>query len=323
MKISIALASYNGEKFIKDQLDSFLSQTRLPDELIITDDCSSDRTGEIVSQFADKAPFDVVFFRNEKNLGYCGNFNAALMKTTGDLVFLSDQDDVWFPEKIETVVRLAEQSPDALVIMNDAELTDGDLNSVGLTKIGQIRSAGIGLDAFVMGCCCAVRRELLDICMPIGKGFKSHDRWLVNFADSLGGKLVDTTVLQYYRRHELNESQFMANRTTKIGRWDFFIQTVERLLSKERRNNQRNYLVQLKIFVSGIERALERDKSRFGQKLENLLVKKQREISEMEDRNLIRDKPFVPRFWASLRYWLRGGYAESSGVKSLIRDILG
>lgn len=142
MKISIAMASYNGEKYIKGQLDSFLAQTRLPDELIITDDCSTDRTEVIVREFEEVAPFKVIFHRNEKNLGYCGNFNAALMKTTGDIVFLSDQDDVWFPEKIETMVGLAEKNPDMLVLMNDTELTDGDLNSVGLTKLGQIKSAG-------------------------------------------------------------------------------------------------------------------------------------------------------------------------------------
>lgn len=77
-----------------------MAQTRLPDELIITDDCSTDNIEEIVKEFAETAPFTVVFHRNEKNLGYCGNFNAALMKTIGDLVFLSDQDDVWFPEKL-------------------------------------------------------------------------------------------------------------------------------------------------------------------------------------------------------------------------------
>jgi len=142
MKISIAMATYNGAQYLEAQLQSFVDQTRPPDELIITDDCSTDGTADIVYEFAKTAPFEVVFCRNEKNLGYCGNFNAALMQTTGDLVFLSDQDDVWFPEKIAYIAEVAERNPEMLVVMNDAALTDGGLNEVGLTKIGQIRSAG-------------------------------------------------------------------------------------------------------------------------------------------------------------------------------------
>jgi len=160
MKISIAMATYNGARYLKAQLQSFIDQTRQPDELIITDDCSTDEIETIVRDFAQTAPFKVLFSRNEQNLGYCGNFNAALMKTTGGLVFLSDQDDVWFPEKIEHMIGVAERHPEALVMMNDAALTDEALNEVGLTKMGQIRSAGISMDGFVMGCCCGIQREL-------------------------------------------------------------------------------------------------------------------------------------------------------------------
>ena len=99
LRISIAMSTYNGGKYLQEQLDSFLAQTSLPDELVITDDCSTDNTLEIIQAFAAMAPFEVRWEQNEKNLGYTGNFNQALMKTTGDLVFLSDQDDVWFPEK--------------------------------------------------------------------------------------------------------------------------------------------------------------------------------------------------------------------------------
>ena len=81
------MARYNGAQYLKAQLQSFVDQTRQPYELIITDDCSSDQTETIAREFAKAAPFKVEFYRNEKNLGYCRNFNAALMKTTGDLVF--------------------------------------------------------------------------------------------------------------------------------------------------------------------------------------------------------------------------------------------
>lgn len=252
MRISIAMATYNGAQYITEQLQSFVDQTRQPDEVIITDDCSTDETESIVRKFAETAPFEVVFSKNEKNLGYCGNFNAALMKSTGGLVFLSDQDDVWFPEKIEHMVSVSERNPTALVVMNDAALTDGDLKEVGLTKVGQIRSAGMSLDSFVMGCCCAVRRELLDFCMPIPHGMKGHDNWLVELAGSLNAKVVDIRVLQYYRRHESNESQFIANRTTKVTRTDVFILSLRNLFQKDSATQIAARLSQLVIFADGV-----------------------------------------------------------------------
>ena len=163
MKISIAMATYNGVKNIEAQLQSFITQTHLPDELVVADDASTDSTVAQLEAFAKYAPFPVIIVRNRKNLGYAGNFNVALDKTMGDIVFLSDQDDVWYPT-VNSVHMLAhaKQKPDYLIYMNDAELTDGNLNSVNLTKYGQIKSSGLPDESFVMGCCCAIRRELLD-----------------------------------------------------------------------------------------------------------------------------------------------------------------
>ena len=113
------MATYNGEKYLKEQLDSFVQQTRQPDELVVTDDCSTDGTLGLLKAFAKTAPFDMAVHQNQRNYGYCGNFNQASMRTGGDLVFLSDQDDVWFPEKVERMARAAEDNPAALVLMND------------------------------------------------------------------------------------------------------------------------------------------------------------------------------------------------------------
>jgi glycosyltransferase involved in cell wall biosynthesis len=181
VKVSIAMATYNGAAFIEEQLQSFLYQTRQPDELIITDDGSTDKTLDIIRTFAERAPFKVWWDQNEQNLGYAGNFNKALRHTTGDLVFLSDQDDVWFPEKIDTLAQRASESS-ALVLMNNAVLTDANLNELGLTKLGQIRAAGLPNSYFVMGCCAAIKRDLLDLCLPVPKDYPAHDYWIVKFA---------------------------------------------------------------------------------------------------------------------------------------------
>ena len=104
MKVSIALASYNGGAYILDQLKSFTTQSKLPDEVIVSDDCSTDNTVELIKKFAINAPFEIKIYVNESNIGYSRNFNNALSKTTGDLIFLSDQDDVWFNTKTEEVI---------------------------------------------------------------------------------------------------------------------------------------------------------------------------------------------------------------------------
>ena len=134
MKISIAIATYNGEKHLKEQLGSFVKQTRLPDELIVSDDLSSDNTFEIIKKFAEEAPFKVIYSQNKKTLGYAGNFSKALTKTSGDLILLSDQDDVWFNNKIETIEKVANEC-DELLIVNDKLITDANLKSYPHSKL--------------------------------------------------------------------------------------------------------------------------------------------------------------------------------------------
>lgn len=323
MKISIAMATYNGAQYIQEQLESFVDQTRQPDELIVTDDCSTDETEAIVHEFAKTAPFTVKFHRNENNLGYCGNFSAALMKTTGELVFLSDQDDVWFPEKIEHMVGVAKRAPEALVVMNDAALTDGLLNEVGLTKVGQIRSAGFSMDSFVMGCCCAVRRGLLDLCMPIPAGVKGHDNWLVQFAGGLNAKVVDETVLQYYRRHESNESQFIANRTSKVTRTQARLHTIKTIFSQDSIDQARAGLQQLQIFTDGVRDAKERAPERYKTKLATLEENHRQRINTARQRLAVIEKPFFSRVLAAASLLVRGGYSSTNGLRSVIRDIVG
>ncbi len=103
MKVSIALASYNGSRYLKEQLDSFANQIRLPDELIICDDCSHDESHKIINEFIKKSPFPVCFFKNDNNLGYAKNFEQAVLYCDGDIILFSDQDDVWYVDKIQKI----------------------------------------------------------------------------------------------------------------------------------------------------------------------------------------------------------------------------
>lgn len=323
MKISIAMATYNGAQYLQAQLQSFKDQTLQPDELIITDDCSTDSTEAIVRQFEKNAPFTVRFYRNKKNLGYCGNFNAALVKTSGDLVFLSDQDDIWFPEKIAHMVGVAERNPEMLVVMNDAALTDGDLNEVGLTKVGQIRSSGMGLERFVMGCCCAIRRELLDFCLPIPEGLRAHDSWLVNIADGLDAKLVNTSVLQYYRRHESNESQFVANRTTRVSRTGAFLHSAKKIFDADTPRIEQRDREQLRIFAEGIEHVTQYAPQGYRSKLNKLSEKTWLHFNWIGRRMEMRRRFVFSRAAAVVRFMMAGGYSTRGGLKAFLRDLAG
>lgn len=211
MKISIAMATYNGEKYILEQLESFVMQTRQPDELMITDDCSTDGTVNILKNFQKNAPFTVKIYINDTNLGYTQNFNKALQLCSGDLVFLSDQDDVWFDEKLEYMVNLIKQHPTKSVFMCDTEFTNELLSPSGITKQMQIKRLRGKLNGFVTGCCIMVKKDFLDQILPIPKSFQGHDNWIVNIADALNQRYVDGQVLQYYRRHGSNESVDLSN----------------------------------------------------------------------------------------------------------------
>lgn len=131
-KISIALCTYNGAKFLPEQLASFLAQTQLPDELIVCDDFSTDKTLQIIEDFVQTSPFVVKIFRNEENLGVIKNFEKAINLCTGDIIFLSDQDDIWMSEKIERVMQEFEKSPEIGMVFSNAELVDEQLESLDL-----------------------------------------------------------------------------------------------------------------------------------------------------------------------------------------------
>jgi len=122
--ISIVMTTYNGERFLKEQLDSFLWQTRLPDELVVCDDGSTDRTLDILENFARTAPFPVKIFRNPQRLGFSKNFEKASLMCSGDLVAFSDQDDIWLPEKLEVVENIFRTDDEIGLLIHNLELVD-------------------------------------------------------------------------------------------------------------------------------------------------------------------------------------------------------
>lgn len=323
VKISVAMATFNGERYLSDQLDSFVRQSRLPDELVISDDCSTDATRDIIDRFASIAPFKVRLLSNDVRLGYAHNFGRALASAEGDWVFLSDQDDVWLPAKIERVLTRAVDSPHALVVMNDAELTDAELVSVGLTKLGQIRAAGLNDLSFVMGCCCAVHRSLLDLCLPVPEGYASHDGWIVSIADALGSREIVDESLQFYRRHPRNESDFIVNRTVRVTRYAVLRSWVSRRSIAVRGARFQKELQQLDCYIEGLAAVIRRADARSKTEL-SVHLKRMRAYQELSrTRFEVRNRAFWPRAITALMLYVTGRYRVASGFKSCIRDIIG
>jgi glycosyltransferase involved in cell wall biosynthesis len=317
MKVSVALASYNGARFIDEQLASLAAQTRLPDELVVCDDGSTDDTLAHVERFAAGAPFEVRIVRNPDNLGFSGNFQRALSLVTGDVVFICDQDDIWYPEKIATSLAALESDPAAALVVNDEHLMDGEGNRLNATFLGNVRKLGYPDTYHCAGCCTVIRRELLDLLLPLGAPI-NYDLWISNLADFLGLKRVIDVPLQLYRRHGDNSTETVLAEE-RASLWRLFrayglsdprrewrIQ-LDALAGYRRRIEERRTLAERLAGPDGVERALARIAA---------------ERDRIERRLALLAKPRAARFPSVLKLWSGGFYRDFAGGKSALKDIL-
>jgi glycosyltransferase involved in cell wall biosynthesis len=212
---SIAMCTYNGEAYLNDQLVSVGKQTQQPDEVIICDDGSTDDTLQILAQFSKKAPFPVRVYRNEQRLGPTKNFERAISLCSGDFLFLSDQDDVWVPEKVDRVLRSFTNNPDAGYVFSDALIVDEMLRPIGYSMWQSIRFTQRQRRQFeqgkqpeillkhnvVTGATMALRAGLKSIILPIPEE-AIHDEWIALLASSIGmyGVFIEEPLVQY-RQH--------------------------------------------------------------------------------------------------------------------------
>lgn len=139
--ISVAMCTYNGARFLEEQLDSIAAQCRLPDELVVCDDGSNDGTVEIVKHFAERAVFPVRFCRNQKTLGSTRNFENAISLCRGDLIALCDQDDIWLSEKLSRMAAILEADPSLGGVFSDADLIDEQSHLIG-KRLWQVHRFG-------------------------------------------------------------------------------------------------------------------------------------------------------------------------------------
>lgn len=236
--IAIAMCAYNSARFLREQLDSFVAQTRQPDELVICDDASTDDTAAIVAEFARAAPFAVRVQPQPKNVGRIANFETAISLCTKDIIFLSDADDVWHPEKLARMAQALDAAPGASGVFCDAEVVDAALQPLGyshfehcgfgpLLRSQQLSGAAIEpllRSQLVQGSALAFRAEYRPFILPLSP-YWGHDSWIAVLLAAHGDLIAVNDKLMSYRQHGGNLVGATPRRATPLARWTSKVRT--------------------------------------------------------------------------------------------------
>jgi glycosyltransferase involved in cell wall biosynthesis len=214
--VSIAMCTYNGEAYLEAQLESFVQQTRLPDELVVCDDGSMDATVQILKAFQSRVNFPVRIVINQHNLGSTKNFDQAIGLCNHEFIFLADQDDVWKPEKLEKLHSIFIKQSKVNMIFTDAEVVDQNFCNLGYlvwqsidfkptesTLVGhdfRLQPTSLLTNNVVMGATCAFRASLRDLFQPIPK-IAVHDAWIASVSAVHASLMAVQEPLLFYRQH--------------------------------------------------------------------------------------------------------------------------
>lgn len=209
MKISVAMAYYNGGTYIEEQMESILSQLGNQDEVIVSVDGASDGSEPILLNMAKKDCRIQVIKGPGK--GVVKNFENAIRHCTGDIIYLSDQDDIWKPDKVKKVNAVFDNL-EVKAILHDAEIIDENGKATGAESLFALRKSKPGIlknlikNSYV-GCCMAFRKELIPVICPIPKEMYMHDYWIGTAAEYMGQVCFLKDKLIGYRRHSSNVTQ--------------------------------------------------------------------------------------------------------------------
>lgn len=204
--ISVCMTSYNGEKYIEEQLKSILTQLSSKDEIVISDDGSKDDTCKIIKSLADQR---IKLITNESSHGFTHNFENALRHAKGDYIFLSDQDDVWMDNKVQVVMNALQEFD---FVTHDCITVDSNFETLSISRFADFKILPGFMRHFIksryLGCCMAFNRRLLDAALPFPSNdfLVEHDIWLAAIGFLyFKVKLIDKPLI-YYRRHGKNVS---------------------------------------------------------------------------------------------------------------------
>jgi glycosyltransferase involved in cell wall biosynthesis len=220
IRISVCMAVRNGTNFIEEQIASILPQLDETDELVIVDDASQDDTIRVIEEFHDSR---IRIVRQEKNHGVIRSFGRALEEARGEIIFLTDHDDVWRQDKVEKFLEMFKNDPDITVVMSDMVI----INAAGTVTAGprfESKEFHPGLlHNFVRnryhGSAMAFRRSILEYCLPFPSDIPIHDQWIGLVNQLIGKAGFIGEPLLFYRRHGKNDSPMTHAPLMQMIRW--------------------------------------------------------------------------------------------------------
>lgn len=218
--VSVAMAAYNGQQYIQQQIESILKQLHMDDELLVSLDFSTDNTEYIVQKMAKKD--DRIQIVHGPSMGVLKNFENAINLAKNEILFLSDQDDVWLDGKVERILQEFEDDQ-VQVVMHDAAVTDENLH-IQIPSIFKERNVKLGVKENILkngyrGCCMAFRQSLKDDILPFPKTIPMHDQWIGLVGELTGKNVLVPEVYLLYRRHSKNETDLKHAGILQMLRW--------------------------------------------------------------------------------------------------------
>jgi len=316
--ISIALPVYNGAKYVVKQLESYASQSILPDEVIICDDLSTDNTLDLICSYKKKAIYNIKIYQNSVNIGYQKNFEKAISLSTGDIIFLSDQDDYWFSDKIKYAIDVFNKHKNIFLVVNDQEITDSSLIPSGKSMFSNAKKLGYNDSWIVAGCCSSFRKELKDIIIPFPVEKMQYDQWIHHISNLLNVRYVLPQVLQYYRRHPSNASNSVASHDRLPSRFKHIMSYGLKDVSSMWTNDVwvsrflQQRIIDKEYLISGLGISL----------ANNIIYSEKQKCSAFNSRIELVNKPKLKRLKDIYKLYISGGYSYFSGFNSAIKDII-
>lgn len=219
--ISVCLAAFNGEAWLPKQISSILPQLQPADELLIVDDASIDSTCSIVTKFNDQR---IKLIRNVVNIGVDRTFEKAISAAHGDIIFLSDQDDVWYLNKVSRILRLFNNLPQTTLILSDADVIGKNDESRGYTYFqnrGKFKRGVLAnlLQSKFLGCAMAFRANMRQYFLPFPRKIPGHDMWIGLINECYGRTEFIDEPLIAYRRHGNNASPESRSDILQMLKW--------------------------------------------------------------------------------------------------------
>ena len=309
MKFSIAMATYNGEEFIIDQIKSIESQDYPVYEIVICDDASSDKTVELIEEYSKSSQLQIRIFKNKINTGSAANFARAINLCKGDWIALCDQDDIWFSNKLSTIKEEFERKPDTPIFIHDFIFTNSKLVKKPYTKFERLKSAGNPPEKSISGCATIFRDSYTRLLLPFPDGVE-HDYWIhLVFEYILPSKIIINEPLMLYRRHGKNVSNSYVT-------GDLLKSKMGSILHHRTNNSLPGYLRRLNYLEIINERL-----TKYPQFNANFL-KLENKVSIIKKRINILSSSFPKRQILALRFFWADGYSHFHGFISFLNDFI-